>query len=100
MIRFKKIAKKQIKNLYEAIVFKYGAPLTAKKYSEGLFVSIDGLDNDTVNYRICLDKSILRKYHFQTRRKNYKKMAIIYANINDIIVILEVKPQSTITGLR
>lgn len=35
MIRFKKIAKKQIKKLYEAIVFKYGAPLTAKKSPKG-----------------------------------------------------------------
>lgn len=40
------------------------------------------------------------KIPFSNKKKNYKKMAIIYANINDIIVILEVKPQSTITGLR
>ncbi len=77
-----------------AIVFKFRAPLTAKRYLKGINDTIQslkvGADSIQVDYRL----SVL--YGFEIRRINYKEMAILYSVEDEIVYIHRIMPQSMI----
>lgn len=77
-----------------AIVFKYRAPLTAKRYLKGLNDTIQSLKIGADSIQIDTNLSVL--YGFDIRRVNYKEMAILYSIEDDIAYIHRIMPQSMI----
>ena len=77
-----------------AIVFKYRAPLTAKRYLKGLNDTIQSLKIGA--YSIQIDTNLSALYGFDIRRVNYKEMAILYSIEDDIAYIHRIMPQSMI----
>lgn len=67
-----------LQNLSEVIMYKYNAPLTAVLYLNGLQKEIKRLSflADAFPY---YSRPQLQKYGQNTKRMNYKKMAIIFA---------------------
>ena len=77
-----------------AIVFKYRAPLTAKRYLKGLNDTIQSLKIGANSIQISIELSGL--YGFDIRRINYKEMAILYSVEDNIVYIHRIMPQSMI----
>lgn len=76
-ILFSEEANQDIQKLFDFIHLTYRAPLTAKRYINGLFATIDLLSHSSHSYPIQHQKSFL-KYGFDVRRINYKKMTIVF----------------------
>jgi hypothetical protein len=91
-------ANEDIKQLSYTIKFQYKAPVTSFKYVQGLIDEIKRLSRSAESYSIQTRKS-LQQYGPYPRRVNYKKMAIIYNVINDVVYIRRVIPANTISGL-
>lgn len=77
-----------------AIVFKYRAPLTAKRYLKGLNDTIQSLKIGADSIQINSELSGL--HGFDIRRINYKEMAILYSIEDNIVYIHRIMPQSMI----
>jgi len=77
-----------------AIVFKYRAPLTAKRYLKGLNDTIQSLKVGADSFQI--DTNVSALYGLEIRRVNYKEMAILYSVEDDIVYIHRIMPQSMI----
>ena len=83
-----------IDKLRFAIVFKYRAPLTAKRYLEGLNNTFQSLKIGADSIRV--DEELSRQFGLDMRRVNYKEMAILYSVDEDIVYIHRIMPQSMI----
>ena len=92
------MAKEDIKQLSYVIKFQYKAPVTSFKYVQELLDEIKRLSRSAESFSIQTQKS-LQQYGPHPRRVNYKKMAIIYNVINDVVYIRRVIPANTISGL-
>jgi len=77
-----------------AIVFKYRAPLTAKRYLKGLNDAIQSLKVGADSIQI--DSALSNQYGLDIRRVNYKEMAIVYTVEENMVYILRIMPQSMI----
>ena len=77
-----------------AIVFKYRAPLTVKRYLKGLNDTIQSLKVGADSIQI--DTNVSALYGLEIRRVNYKEMAILYSVEDDIVYIHRIMPQSMI----
>ncbi len=77
-----------------AIVFKYRAPLTAKRYLKGLNETIRSLKTGADSIQI--DEELSKQYGLDIRRINYKEMAILYTVEGEKVYILRIMPQSLI----
>ena len=77
-----------------AIVFKYRAPLTAKRYLKGLNETIQSLKIGADSIQI--DEELSGRCGLEIRRVNYKEMAILYSVEDDIVYIHRIMPQSMI----
>ena len=77
-----------------AIVFKYRAPITAKRYLKGLNDTIQSLKIGADSIQI--DTNVSALYGFDIRRVNYKEMTILYSVDNDIVYIHRIMPQNMI----
>ena len=77
-----------------AIVFKYRAPLTAKRYLKGLNDTIQSLKIGADSIKVDLELS--RQYGLDIRRVNYKEMAILYSVEGTIVYVHRIMPQSMI----
>ena len=77
-----------------AIIFKYRAPLTAKRYLKGLNDTIQSLKIGADSIQV--DEKLSRQYRLDIRRVNYKEMAIVYTVEDDIVYIHRIMPQSMI----
>ena len=77
-----------------AIVFKYRAPLTAKRYLKGLNDTIQSLKVGADSIQI--DTNVSALYGLEIRRVNYKEMAILYSVEDDIVYIHRIMPQNMI----
>lgn len=77
-----------------AIVFKYRAPLTAKRYLKGLNETIRSLKIGADSIQI--DEELSKQYGLDIRRINYKEMAILYTVEGEKVYILRIMPQSLI----
>jgi plasmid stabilization system protein ParE len=85
-IIFSEEANQDIQKLFDFIHLNYQAPLTAKKYINGLFSTFDLLSHSSHSYPIQQHKSFL-KYGFDVRRASYKKMAIIFTLHHNTVFI-------------
>ncbi len=87
-------AQSDVGKLRFAIVFKYRAPLTAKRYLQGLNKKITSLETSADSIQV--DEELTAQYGFEIRRVFYKEMAILYT-IEDInVYIVRIMPQSMI----
>lgn len=77
-----------------AIVFKYRAPLTAKRYLKGLNDTIQSLKTGADSIQI--DNNLSTLYGLDIRRVNYKEMAILYSIEENIVYIHRIMPQKMI----
>lgn len=77
-----------------AIVFKYRAPLTAKRYLKGINETIRSLKIGADSIQI--DEELSKQYGLDIRRINYKEMAILYTVEGEKVYILRIMPQSLI----
>ena len=77
-----------------AIVFKYRAPLTAKRYLKGLNDLIQSLKIGADSIKV--DEELSEQYRLDIRRVNYKEMAILYSVEGNIVYIHRIMPQSMI----
>ena len=77
-----------------AIVFKFRAPLTAKRYLNGLNKKMRSLEIGAD--AIQVDEELSTQYGFDIRRTYYKEMTILYT-IEDVnVYIVRIMPQSLI----
>jgi hypothetical protein len=97
-IIYSKDAEKDLQNLSDVIMFKYKSPLTAVRYLNGLQKEIKRLSilADTLPYYI---RPQLLQYGQNTKRINYKEMAVIFATYGSIVYIHRIIPANTIEGL-
>ncbi len=91
-------AKNDLKHLSYIIKEQYKSPLTAVRYLNGIDKAIKKLSSSAESYSIQTRKS-LQQYSPNPRRLNYKRMAIIYNVINDVVYIRRVIPSNIIAGL-
>lgn len=91
-------AQNDLRNLSDVISYQYKFPLTALKYLKEIYAEMRKLEYSAISYQIQTRKH-LQQYGPFPRRVNYKKMAIIYNVINDVVYIRRVIPANTISGL-
>jgi len=95
-IRISAQADFDIDNLHHYIFEICKSPLTSKLYIEGIYSEILGLSVSAESLPVSELKVVL-KYGHNSRRINYKKMAIVYTIHNDIVLIHRVVPGSMLT---
>ena len=87
-------AQSDVDKLRFAIVFKFRAPLTAKRYLNGLNRKMRSLEIGAD--AIQVDEELSKQYGFDIRRTYYKEMTILYT-IEDVnVYIVRIMPQSLI----
>ena len=91
-------ADNDLQNLSGVIMYKYKSPLTAVRYLNGLQKEIKRLSvlADALPY---YTRPQLLKYGQNTKRINYKEMAIIFAIYGSIVYIHRIVPANAIEGL-
>jgi len=87
-------AQSDVDKLRFAIVFKFRAPLTAKRYLHGLNKKIQSLEIGAD--AIQVDEELSKQYGFEIRRANYKEMTILYTIEDANVYIIRIMPQSLI----
>jgi len=76
-----------IEDVFNYIALTFKAPLTAKRFRDGLYREIIGLSVYAGAISVSHNKSIQDLYGLGARRINYKKLAIIYIiDGNDVFV--------------
>lgn len=88
-VKISEAAFKDIENLQFSIVTKFKSPLTAHKHVKGIMEVIKSLRISAESYPISLQENILF-YGINARRRNYKKMAIVYTIHEDLVMIRRV----------
>jgi len=94
-IVYSKDADNDLQNLSDVIMYKYKAPLTAIRYLNGLQKEIKRLSVLANALPYCTQPQLL-KYGRNTRRINYKEMAIIFAIYGSIVYIHRIMPANTL----
>ena len=92
---YSKDADNDLQKLSDVIMYKYKAPLTAVRYLNGLQKEIKRLSvlADALPY---YTRPQLLKYGQNTKRINYKEMAIIFAIYGFIVYIHRIIPANAI----
>ncbi len=91
-------AQQDLRNLSDVISCQYKAPLTSLRYLQEIYAEMQKLSSSAASYKIQTRKS-LQIYAPSPRRINYKRIAIIYNIINNVVYIRRVIPSNTIAGL-
>jgi plasmid stabilization system protein ParE len=89
-------AKKDIDLTYHYIIDNLSAPLTAQRYRDGIFATIDRLSCLGGALAISRQRSLQRLYGGDVRTITYKKVTIIYNLIDDIALVHRVMASSLI----
>lgn len=92
------IARQDINDLSDAIMYQYKSFNTAIKYIDGLFDEMKSLRFAAESLQ-PQTQPYYQRYGLFVYRVNYKKMAIIYTVHNRLVVIERVVPASLITDL-
>ena len=97
-IVYSRDADTDLQNLSDVIMFKYHAPLTAVRYLNGLQKEISRLSvlAEAIPY---YSRPQLLKYGQNTKRINYKEMAVIFSIHGHIVYIHRIIPANVISGL-
>lgn len=90
-----KKALQDIDELVKYIIEVHKAPLTAKKYTQGLVSEVRNLSIYAEAIPISTNKT-LQKYGKYPRRVNFKKHAIIYTVHKNKVIIKRIIPASLI----
>ncbi len=85
-VRITKRADQDIDDLIDYIENNLSAPMTAEKFSRGIYKKIVSLQTQANIYPLSAQESV-QKYSLTVRRVNYKGFAIIYT-IEDTKVII------------
>ncbi|MBQ7387897.1 MAG: type II toxin-antitoxin system RelE/ParE family toxin [Paludibacteraceae bacterium] len=88
-----------INNLENYIALEYHAPITAKRYINGLYKKIKSLSSCAGSFRPETRLSIVNRYGINVRRINYKKMAVLYLVHDTEVYVLRVVHGSAISGI-
>ena len=83
-----------MESVLECIARECFAPLTAKRYMEGIKKEIDRLEVSAES--IAVDEELSREYGFEVRRTHYKKVAIIFSVEEEIAYIHHIIPQGMV----
>jgi len=94
-IVYSKEAYNDLQKLSDTIMYKYKAPLTAIRYLNGLQKEVKRLSTIADPY---YTRSQIQKYGQNTKRINYKEMAIIFAIYGPIVYIHCLIPANAIAG--
>jgi hypothetical protein len=96
-IAYSKDAYTDLQNLSDVIMNKYKSPLTAVRYLNGLQEEIKRLSvsADALPYN---NRPQLLPYGRNTKRINYKEMAIIFGIFGSIVYIHRVIPAKNLAG--
>jgi hypothetical protein len=94
---YSKDADNDLQKLSDVIMYKYKAPLTSLRYLNGLQKKINRLTviADALPY---YTHPQIRKYGQNTKRINYKEMAIIFAIYGPIVYIHCIIPANAIAA--
>ena len=92
-------AQQDLKDLSNTIIFEYKSPITAIRYLRGIYDEFRWLRSNAESLKIQSSKSFT-KFGFNTRRINYKKMAIIYSVVDNTVYIKRIIPAGTINGIK
>lgn len=91
-------ANQDLITLANTIKYEYKAPYTAIAYLKGIYNEIKKLSHSAESYKIQ-NSPTLQKYNPLPRKITYKKMAIIYNVINNVVYIRRILPQNMILDL-
>ena len=83
-----------METVFEFIARECFAPLTAKRYMEGIKKEIDRLEVSAGS--IAIDEVLSREYGLEVRRTHYKKVAIIFSVEEKTAYIHHIIPQKMI----
>ena len=97
-IEFSFQASSDIDALHNVIAYEYFAPLTAKRYIDGIYKVINKLSYSASAFAVYRRKSV-RQYGSSVRRVNYRKMAILYTVHEETVYIHRIVPAGSIAGL-
>ena len=87
-------AEQDLINLIDYIENDCSAPLSAKRYSEGLKERILWLETGAEVFTVVPE--LTYEFGFEVRRLNYKKMTVLYTIKRDEVYILRILPSSMI----
>ena len=85
-----------IDDVYDYISFDIMHPPTAERYREGILETIDRLATHADIFAMSTNEYLRRRYGVGVRTVVYKKMAIIYNIIGDVVYIRRVMAGSLI----
>ena len=87
-----------LENLSDVIMNKFKAPITSKRYIFGLRAEIKKLSFTAAALPYYTSPQIL-KYGQNTKRINYKEMAILFATYGNVVYIHRIIPANSIVEL-
>ena len=90
-IRYTTQSDEDMESVFEFIARECFAPLTAKRYMEGIKKEIDRLEVSAGS--IAVDEELSQEYGFDVRRTHYKKVAIIFSVEEELVYIHHIIPQ-------
>ena len=85
-------------NLSDVIMYKYKAPLTAVRYLAGLRAEISQLSQNAEAMPFS-NREFLAEFGPNTKRLNYKEMAVVFGIFKNTVYIHRVIPANTVTSL-
>jgi hypothetical protein len=97
-IVYSKAAENDLLDLSNVIMYKYKAPLTAVRYLNGLQKEIKRLSFSAEALPYYIRPQLL-KYGQNTKRINYKEMAVIFAIYGSLVYIHRIIPANTVSRL-
>ena len=87
-------AQQDVARLNDYIERVCAAPLTARRYYEGLMARLRKLEHGAMLARVSSELS--EQMGLEIRRANYKAMAILYSVDGDVVYIHRIIPQNMI----
>jgi plasmid stabilization system protein ParE len=85
-LKYKHCAKKDIKSIYDHIEYNLFAPITAKRFVEGMYAKIETLKYSADVFAVSTYKDVL-KYDTAARHVVYKEFAVIYSIHGNLVVV-------------
>lgn len=98
IIQYSPEADYDLDNLSDVIMYKYKAPLTAVRYLVELRAEISQLSQNAEAMPFS-NREFLAEFGTNTKRLNYKEMAVIFGIFNNTVYIHRIVPANSVTSL-
>jgi hypothetical protein len=98
IIDYSSQSREDLRNLAYTIIYKYKAPLTAKRYITELRAQISLLSQNAEAMPFS-NREFLAEFGTNTKRLNYKEMAVIFGIFNNTVYIHRIVPANSVTSL-